>query len=63
MNDIWESRPENLSPHELVAWALTEVASAIHEHCFWMGNVEISDALKGLADAVQERLPHNRNRD
>ena len=37
MNNVWEERPEGLSDQQLIAWALSEVASAIHKHYYQMG--------------------------
>jgi hypothetical protein len=39
-NDIWEGRPENSLPEELIAWALTEVAAAIRRHAYLLGTAD-----------------------
>jgi hypothetical protein len=31
-NNIWDRRPEGLAGEQLIAWALTELALAIHCH-------------------------------
>jgi hypothetical protein len=46
-NLIWKDyRPAGLTKHELIAWALTEVAVAIKEH---------TTALREIAEAVREQ--------
>jgi hypothetical protein len=57
VNDIWKYRPEDLSETELIAWALTEVATAINQHWHWMGTTDASTpmgATEVLGEAIKE---------
>jgi hypothetical protein len=40
-NTIWRYRPDGLTKHQLIAWALTEVATAIREHTEDLRRIEM----------------------
>lgn len=54
MNDIWKAKPEKLKPEELIAWALTEVAHAIHKHYYWMGTADAATPMGALEHVAAE---------